>query len=551
MDLAGPNGVFLHSSKSFTLSAIYISAAEAKKDFLAKVLKRPTTEPEEAIPINSWEDVLDLVDKAVAKYCEPGKLRNGMRKIGENAPAIQAWMGLFPSTSYSSTLCAGVKMVLDVATKIDKVRADVLGMLSEIPYHLGKANIYNELHKDVGSERVHEQSSKLYVVLLKAIELMLEWLKQKPLKRFGKALLKGAVNYGKEIQDIVTDIEMIAGRVAEEAVICCQHKINQVHDNVKDQNQLIKTTGTSFHNRLGEVGDQIKHAVAQLGVDVINAMHDYLAGNPKIPTEGQSPRPVASRKTFAQEVFDFIEFSPETVSEDLRICFREGQASDVMAKDRVNMVLKSPEFVGWLTKPTSSILLINGHTENAFISPMSHLCAFFGKALNSDERRVLNGIYFCGLRGKNRSCGASDLIKSLIGQLMSRFDFDFSFLKGKKRKNLNTPKELCRLLRKLLDKLPTDTVLFWIVDGVSWFESSERAEVTRTVFSKLLRMTKKCENVVVKLLITSPNRSRVVSLLCKDETVLNVPEFVDGEKQGTLAVKLEDAVGRVAIGKLG
>lgn len=248
---------------------------------------------------------------------------------------------------------------------------------------------------------------------------------------------------------------------------------------------------------------------------------------------------------FAQEVLEFLEFSPETVSEDLHTCIRDGQASDIMAKDRINMVMKSPEFVGWLTKPTSSTLLVNGHSESVFISPMSHFCAFFGKALNSDGRRVLNGIYFCGLRGKNRSCCASDLVKSLIGQLMSRFDFDFSFLKGKKRKNLNTPKQLCRLLRKLLEKLPADTVLFWIVDGVSWFEGSERAEVTQIVFKKLLRMTKECENVVVKLLITSPNRSREVALLCKEETVLNVPNHVDGERQGTLAVKLEDVVGRV------
>jgi len=52
-------------------------------------------------------------------------------------------------------------------------------MLSEIPNHLAKANIYTELHKGVGSERVHQESSKLYVVLLKAVELMLEWLNQK------------------------------------------------------------------------------------------------------------------------------------------------------------------------------------------------------------------------------------------------------------------------------------------------------------------------------------------------------------------------------------
>jgi hypothetical protein len=108
-----------HSGKSLTLSVIYIYATEAKKDFLTKVLKRPTAEPEDVITIDSWEDVLGLVDTAVKTYCEPGKFRGGMRKVGEHAPAIQAWMGLFPSTSFSSTLCSGIKMVLDVCIPSD------------------------------------------------------------------------------------------------------------------------------------------------------------------------------------------------------------------------------------------------------------------------------------------------------------------------------------------------------------------------------------------------------------------------------------------------
>lgn len=248
---------------------------------------------------------------------------------------------------------------------------------------------------------------------------------------------------------------------------------------------------------------------------------------------------------FPQEVLRFLEFSPEPVFGELRTCFREGQASNIAAKDRVNMVLKSPEFVEWLAKATSSTLLINGNSDSTFISPMSHLCAFLGEALNSDERRIPNGVYFCGLRGRDRSCSASDLIKSLIGQLMLRFEFDFSFLKGKKAKELNKPKQLCRLLRKLLQKLPVDTVLFWIVDGVSWFEGEMRVEETRTVFRKLIQMTKGCEDVVVKLLITSPGRSREVESMCEEEMVLNVPTFVDGEKQGTFAMRFEDAVGMV------
>lgn len=109
-----------HSSKLLSLHAIYATAANAKQNFLTKVLG-VTAAQEDLVTVNSWKDVLDLVDEAVKKYDKSGKVRKGMRKLSDNAPAIQAWMGLFPSTSYSSTLCSGIKMVLDVCIPLDYI----------------------------------------------------------------------------------------------------------------------------------------------------------------------------------------------------------------------------------------------------------------------------------------------------------------------------------------------------------------------------------------------------------------------------------------------
>jgi len=255
---------------------------------------------------------------------------------------------------------------------------------------------------------------------------------------------------------------------------------------------------------------------------------------------------------FRQEVYNVIlQCEPEaaTDQDELRICFANGQVATVAEKDRVNFVLKSPQLLGWLMEPTSSALLINGHSDTtAFISPMSHLCAFLAESLKT--QRTPSGVFFCGLRcSTDSSSGARDLVKSLIAQLMSRFEFDFSFLQGKKPRKLRKPGKLCWLLRELLEMLPEGTLVFWIVDGVPWFENRDRISDTRCVFAELLRITRESKRVIVKLLVTSAYRSCEVANLWEHGTVLDVPTFVDGERQDTLVTcaTLND-VGRTVLG---
>ena len=214
------------------------------------------------------------------------------------------------------------------------------------------------------------------------------------------------------------------------------------------------------------------------------------------------------------------------------------------AKDRVNFVLKSPQLVRWLMEPTSAALLINGHSDSpSFVSPMSHFCAFLAESLKKE--RTPTCIFFCGLRcSKNSASDARDLVKGLIAQLMSRFEFDFSFLKGKKPKKLREPKKLCWILQEMVGMLPEGTQVFWIVDDVSLFESRNRADDTNCVFAELLRIIREENRAVVKFLVTSKNLSYDVANMWGDGSVLNVPTYVDGERQGTV-VPLDFVGGKV------
>lgn len=553
----------------------YAAATAALHAFQARLPgagKKPLPAEAGTVTINSWKEVLGLIDDAVKEYNSAGKVKKGMRKLGDLAPAIQSWITLFPSTSYSQVLVAGLKLVLDASSSVNKVRESVLGMLSEIPYRICKTKEYVDMYNDPTQHaRVHTESSKIYAAILEAVGLMLDWLGRKT--KFLAALGKGP-NYGKDIQDKLGEIDKLAQNLKEEADICAQKNILQVQSRMEDQKEAVATLGVQLEHGFGSMAIQQEYgfgsmamhqeqALLMLGnvatrqqqaVGILNDMLLLLSASPRARAEqeGGAPyaiKPLASRKTFARDVFAFLDYTPETVADDLAASFAAGRASGPTQKDRVNLVLKSPELIEWLAKSTSAALLINGHSELEFISPMSHLCAFLAEALK--KQSIPGATYFCGLRcSADAEVSARDLVKSLIGQLMSRFDFDLSFVKGK-RKKLGRLKGLFWLLQELLERLPENTVLFWIIDGVSYFESSKRVADTQRVFEELLRITRVNTGLVLKLLVTSPYRSCEVAQLWRSEglRMLEVPTHVDGERQGTFAMTLDEASGIAGSGQ--
>lgn len=90
---------------------LYSSATNAQLRFVQDI-PVPQVQPETE---NMWDDVYMAIDDAIARYQNHGRIREASRKLGDNAKTIQSWLTLFPNTSYSSTLCGGIKLILDVS----------------------------------------------------------------------------------------------------------------------------------------------------------------------------------------------------------------------------------------------------------------------------------------------------------------------------------------------------------------------------------------------------------------------------------------------------
>jgi hypothetical protein len=104
---------------------------------------------------------------------------------------------------------------------------------------------------------------------------------------------------------------------------------------------------------------------------------------------------------------------------------------------------------------------------------------------------------------------------------------------------INNFDELCRVFRKLVQQLPSDKMLFCVLDAVSRFEVSPQAEMDAIVaLGEIVKLTRTGKGITMKVLLTSPSDSAIAGEkdMGKDvivDRVLVVPDSVDGGEQGS------------------
>ena len=224
--------------------------------------------------------------------------------------------------------------------------------------------------------------------------------------------------------------------------------------------------------------------------------------------------------------------------------------------------MQSPKLREWLNSPNSRTLLLNGDGDpNDMFSPTTFVSAKLLESLSHIEPVFLQH-YFCSLHtssspSRKNNDNATGLLKSFISQLLLRDDvnsWDLSFLSATdidKLHQTNDLETLCLLFRNLIQQLPPTTFLFWMIDGINYYERSERRRGFLKVINSLLDTLKACSTngVVIKLLLTCPGKSLYVKDLLNKEDILTVPPTVDGSRQGWSERVFQRTVGS-EIGKL-
>lgn len=85
--------------------------------------------------------------------------------------------------------------------------------------------------------------------------------------------------------------------------------------------------------------------------------------------------------------------------------------------------------------------------------------------------------------------------------------------------------ELCDLFVQLAEAFPLDTILFCIIDGISYYEDTDRQIECAQVLSMLTNLTRRAVNgPLIKLLVTASLRSHCAHEFFEADEVLNMDE---------------------------
>lgn len=243
------------------------------------------------------------------------------------------------------------------------------------------------------------------------------------------------------------------------------------------------------------------------------------------------------------KMLKLLRFDHDIPISDTTACANEYYTMDQNAKGRASWVVHSEMVRQWLGSAGSGCLLVQGNSDSSSAkSSLSLLCA---KAVGifSARQRVLVLRYFCGLHTRTSypRDNAIGMMNSLLGQLVlqserSGLDLDLTDfvpedLRGAKEDSLPS---LLAMFRKCILRIPYEYTVYCIIDGISFYETSQRRDSTIKVLYKLRRIIQKVKDVVFKLLVTAPGRTQSVHRLFEHEEILNVPEFVQNDAQGFL-----------------
>lgn len=224
------------------------------------------------------------------------------------------------------------------------------------------------------------------------------------------------------------------------------------------------------------------------------------------------------------------------------------------SQDRAVCLIKSPQLQEWITNTASSSLLVNGNIseeENLRQSALSFVCAKLVSSIRPNaegKRAVIVVRWFCGQHTNMVDYGPGDtdydahpagMLNSFLAQLITQLldqglhpELDLSPLPA--LSNAPRTSELCKLFIALATTLPRGTVLFCIIDGISHYEDFDRQMECFNVISMLQELGRLSEDItrtcLFKLLVTAPNRSRVVQDLFDDEETLTLEEYIPADE---------------------
>ena len=225
-----------------------------------------------------------------------------------------------------------------------------------------------------------------------------------------------------------------------------------------------------------------------------------------------------------EEALILLNHSDSVPLDDIRAILKIAWTLPRTAQDRAVALMQAPQLHAWITSTTSSALLVNGnHDASARESPLSFVCAKLVDSIHPTAKDgqtqpvgIMAYAFFCGhhLNSKDPDSGIPGMLRSLITQfLLGYADFDLATVRRLRQVDPDNVKSLCEAFAMLVAHVPENTMVFCIIDAITFHEDSPaRCKEAQKVVQMLLDTVDACGegSCIFKILLTSPGNSRAL-----------------------------------------
>ncbi|KAL8817797.1 MAG: hypothetical protein Q9223_003442 [Gallowayella weberi] len=532
---------------------IYEEALKERKAFLSALQAFHDEDRENSrvslgiIPESDWPSVLQVVNSAQIEADDnaitgvKGAVRKLARKLGVAGPAFVAWLEMLPNDAYGSVICGGFKIIIDAAVRHKELCEEVLGALGDIPEAIKDSAFSFSQYK---SEELDKRVATLYTTITETLNSMLAFYRERAPGRHMRAarnafksVVKGP-NYGQRIKADIEKVKDCASSVKQEADRCLHRRLGEVKDAQEYQTLQaahIRRLGTEGLNLQQKIYADLKYRMRCQELEWSqknSALHSELKDLKRAIT----PKPVRKNGPSLRKVIQLMGSSTDQAIEDLEDVLREGQQFPPRQQTQASLFMDSQKLQSWLTSPYSSALLAHGSSGDDKVSALSFVASLLVQSLQSSEDAAV--LYsFCGLHTdayRDSLANAPGMIQGIIAQLlrMEQHNFDLEFIDRRFIQLLESGnlEALSNLLEGLTQQLSPTTTLFFIIDGISFYETKDRLEDTCYSMSRLLGMVENAK-FVMKILVSSPGASAHVSKGFHHSQIYWLPD-VDPEEDG-------------------
>ena len=523
---------------------------------------------------SKWKAVLDEIQQAEQDAVVNGTkgilgaIRTCSRKLGDSGGAFIGWLQMLPDDAYGSIICGGLKLIINAAIRHRDICNEVFDAIGEIPEVIRAAEFsFTEYRSDELNKRI----AALYKDIALCLRGILDFYKERApgrtksiARNVVKAVGKGP-NYGKQLELQIATVRNSAGAVKQEADRCLHRRVGAIRSNQEFQTRQtaeIKEQGTENLKLNKELKDQGKMNLKH-GEESLNLMsrlytglkyqyqcqerkweererrqrEEYASVRQQLDSISRAVTPERVRRLgpSVQQVVRILASNPEVPSQDLHNILQEGELFSTKLQTQASAFMGSQKLQDWLTSTTSSSLFAQVESgENNPISALSFVSSLLYQTLQASEQ-TLPLLYVCGLhtdRYRDAFPCAEGMLQSLLVQLLvgleyENFSLDFidhALFHGLEKADLVS---LCTVFEALLDQIPPSTILFIIVDGVSFYETQDRVRGTCHAISKFIEIAETAGKAM-KLLVTCPGVSGYVRKGFCEEDILRIAEAGDG-----------------------